>query len=103
VALQVGVAQHGIVEAIAKEDVRYQRACCSSTNYRRASLAEHEHRLVAQLIIFDYGQSRERLSQTNTIRQNAAVVGLQLVDDAGGCVPLEVIELFSRSGCLGSP
>ena len=54
--------------------------------------AEHQHTLVAILVILDDRDGRKGLSQTYTIGQDTAIIGLQLVDDGQSRIALEVIE-----------
>ena len=62
--------------------------------------AEDEDCPVAQLVIFDDGQSSKCLAEPNTVGKNAPVVCLKLVDDAGGSILLEVIELLPDDSVL---
>ena len=55
--------------------------------------AEHQHRLVPVLVVFNDGQSCECLTKTYAISENTSVVCFQFVNDGKGSIFLEVIEL----------
>jgi hypothetical protein len=86
------VGEHVVVEAIGGENVGREVGVVVRPILGELLRAQHEHGLVAQLVVLDDGKRGERLSQTNGVGEDAAVVGLQLVDDARRCVALEVVE-----------
>jgi hypothetical protein len=88
-AAQVGVAQHVVVEAVLGEDVGLEVAVVVEPVVGQLLGAQHQHRLVAQLVVLDHGQRGEGLAQAHAVGQDAAAVGFQLVDDAGGGIFLE--------------
>ena len=94
VRLQVGVAEHVVVEAVLGEDVGLEVAVVVQPVVGELLGAEHQHGVVAQLVVLDDGQGGEGLAQADAVGQDAAVVGFQLVDDAGGGIALEVEELL---------
>ena len=100
VAEQVGVAEHVVVEAVLGEDVRREVRVVVRPVVRELLRGKHEHGLVAQLVVLDDRQRGERLPEADAVGEDAAVVGLQLVDDAGGGVALEVVELLPDRGVL---
>ena len=61
---------------------------------------EHQHRLVAVLVIFDDAQSGKRLTQTDTVGKYATVVLLQFVDYSQTGIFLEVIQLVPYHAVL---
>ena len=54
--------------------------------------AEHQHTLVAVLVILDDAQRREGLTQAYGVCQYAAIIGLEFIDDSQRRILLEVIE-----------
>ena len=54
--------------------------------------AEHEHVAVEQLIVLNDREGSERLAQADAVCEDAAVVGLELVDNGKRCVLLEIVE-----------
>ena len=99
-AEQVGVAEHVVVEAVAGKDVGREVAVVVEPVVGQLLGAEHQDGAVAQLVILDDGQRREGLAQADAVGQDAAVVGFQLVDDAGGGIALEVEELLPNEAVL---
>src|SRR5680860_719525 len=57
------------------------------------SRISHEYPIIAQLVVLDDRQGLERLSETDAVCDDAAVVLLDLVDRAQHAVALEAIEL----------
>ena len=89
---QVGVGEDVVVEPVAGEDVGRQVCVVVGPVLGELLRRQHEHRLVAQLVVLDDRQRGERLPEAHAVGEDAAVVGLQLVDDAGRGVALEVVE-----------
>ena len=54
--------------------------------------AQHKNRFVPVFIVFNHGQRSESLAQTDAIRQDAAVILFQLIDDGQHRIPLEVVQ-----------
>ena len=90
---KVGVAQDIVVEAVLGKDVGGQVGVVVSPVVGELLWAQHQDGSIAQLVILDDRQRGERFPETDAVSQNAAVVGLQLVDDAGRRVLLEVEQL----------
>ena len=93
-AAEVGMAKDVVVEAVLGEDVRLEVAVVVDPVVGQLLGAKHQNRFVAQLVVLDHGQRRECLAQAHAVGQDAAAVGFQLVDDAGGGVLLKVEELL---------
>ncbi|MCY1308086.1 hypothetical protein D9M70_580690 [compost metagenome] len=87
------MAQHVVGKAILGEDVGLEILVIGQPVVGQLLWAEHQYGLVAQLVVLDDSQRSERFTQTHAIGEDAAVVGFQLVDQAGGCVALEVEQL----------
>ena len=74
---------------------------------RQLLRAEHQDVFVAVFVVFDDRQGGEGFAEANAVRQNAAVVFFQLVNQPQGSVPLEVIEqipdfaLLETGGLIG--
>ena len=84
--------EHVVVEAVGGEDIGGEVGVVVRPVLGELLRAQHENGLVAQLVVLDDRQCGERLPEANGVGEDAAVVGLQLVDDARGRVPLEVVQ-----------
>ena len=92
-SLQVRVAQNVVVETVFGKQVGLQVAIECQPVVRQLLRAEHQHAAVAKLVILDDAECRECFSQPNTVGEDAAVEGFQLVDDARCGISLEVEHL----------
>ena len=93
-AAQVGVAEHVVVEAISGEEVGLEVAVVVQPVVGKLLRAEHQDGLVAQFVILDHGQRGEGFAEADAVGEDAAVVGFQLVDQAGRGIALEVEQLL---------
>ena len=93
VAAEVGVVQHVVVEAVGRELVAAVVLRVDRPVLAQFFRAEHEHAVVAELVIFDDGQRLERLAEADAVRDDAAAVFFDLVDRAEHAVLLEGEEL----------
>ena len=55
---------------------------------------EHQHAVVAQLVVFDDGQGLEGFAEADAVGDDAAAVAFEFVDRADDAVALELEELF---------
>ena len=55
-------------------------------------------RLVAELVVLDHRQRGKGLPEPDAVSENAAAIGLELVDDAGRSVALEVVQALPDLG-----
>ena len=92
VARQVGVVEHVVAQAVGRDRVVDVVLLVGEPVVGQTLGAEDEHVAVEQLVILDHGERGERLAQTHAVRKDAAVVGLELVDDGEDGVPLEIVE-----------
>ena len=95
---QIGVVQHVIGEPVSRQQVSpvvrlRQRPVVSQTLG-----AEHQHPVVAQLVILDDRQRLERFAEAHAVREDAAAVALQLVDSAHHPVTLKPVKLGPDDG-----
>ncbi|MPM29595.1 hypothetical protein SDC9_76135 [bioreactor metagenome] len=97
---QVGMREDVVGEAILTEEVGGVVGVVVRPVLRQLFGTQHQHGLVAQLVILDDGQRGERLAQTDRVGEDAAVVGFQLVDDSRGGVVLEVVQALPDLGLL---
>src|SRR5688572_24202730 len=88
------MAEHVVTETISRENVRGEIRSVRQPIVRELLWTEHENRAIAQFVVLNDRERRESLSEAHTVRQDAAVVGLELIDDPGGRVTLEVKQLF---------
>ena len=86
------MGEHVVVEAVGGEEIGGEVGVVVRPVLGELLRAQHENGLVAQLVVLDDRQCGERLPEANGVGEDAAVVGLQLVDDARGRVPLEVVQ-----------
>ena len=54
--------------------------------------AENQNRFVPVFVILDDSKRGKRFAQTNTVRQNAAIVFFELVDNRKDSIALKIIE-----------
>ena len=87
------MVEHVVLQAVARDGVVHDVRVVGDPVVAQLLGAQHEHVLVAALVVLDHGERGERLAQANGIGQDAAVVGLELVDDGERRVLLEVVEL----------
>ena len=99
-ALQIGVAEDVVIEPVGGEDVGGEIAFVGDPVVGEFFRTEYEDRAVAQFVVFDDGEGGEGFAQADAVGENAAVVGFELVDDAGGGIALEVEELLPDEGVL---
>ena len=99
-AEQVRVTEHIVIEAVAGKDVRSEIAVVIEPVVGQLLGAKHKYGAIPKLVVLDDGQSGECLSQSDAVGKNTAVVGFELVDDAGGGITLEVVELFPNEAVL---
>ena len=97
---EVGVAQNVIIEAIPGEDVGRQVAVVVQPVVREFLGAQHQHRAVAQFVIFHNGQSRECFTKPHAVGQDAAVVSFQLIDNAYCGITLKIEKLVPDQRAL---
>ena len=94
------MAEDIIVEPILCKNVRRQIGVVVPPVVGEFFWTKHQDSSVAKLIILDDSESCERFPQANAVRQNAAVVCLQLVDDPSCCILLEVEQLVPDKAVL---
>ena len=92
-AREVGVVEHVVLQAVARDGVVHDVRVVGDPVVAQLLGAQHEHVLVAALVVLDHGERGERLAQAHGIGEDAAVVGLELVDDGERRVLLEIVEL----------
>ena len=92
-AREVGVVEHVVLQAVARDGVVHDVRVVGDPVVAQLLGAQHEHVLVAALVVLNHGERGERLAQADRVCQDAAVVGLELVDDGERRVLLEVVEL----------
>ena len=91
---EVGMSEDIVVEAVLNEDVGGKVTFVVEPVLGELLGAKNEHRLVPEFVIFDDGESGEGFPEADAVGEDTAVERLQLVDDAGGGVSLEVEEFF---------
>ena len=94
VAGEVGVVEDVVVEAVRREDVAAVVGLVERPVVAQRFGHEHEHAVVAQLVVLDDRQRLEGLSEADAVGDDAAAEALQLVDGADHAVALELVELF---------
>ena len=92
--------QDVVIEAVFQQDVCLEVLRIRHPVFSQLFGAQHQHGLVAQLIILDDSQGREGFTKAHTVRQDAAVVGLQLVDDPCGGIALVIEQLLPDKSIL---
>lgn len=87
------MAQHVVAEPVAGENVGLEVAVVVEPVVSQLFGAKYQHGFVPQLVVLDHGQRSEGLAEADAVGQDAAAVGFQLVNDAGGRILLVVEEL----------
>ena len=90
VAGEVGVVQHVVVEAVGGEDVAAVVGLVERPVVAQPLRAQHEHAVVAQLVVLDDRERLERLTEADAVGDDAAAEALELVDRADDAVALEL-------------
>ena len=72
VAREVGVVQDVVVEAVGREDVAAVVGLVERPVVAQALGHEHQHAVVAQLVVLDDRQRLERLSEADAVGDDAA-------------------------------
>ena len=94
VAREVGVVQDVVVEAVGREEVAAVVRLVERPVVAQALGTQHEHAIVAQLVVLDDRERLERLSEADAVGDDAAAEAVQLVDRADDAVALELVELL---------
>ena len=94
VAREVGVVQHVVVEAVGRQEVAAVVGLVERPVVAQALGAQHEHAIVAQLVVLDDRQRLERLPEADAVGDDAAAEAVQLVDRTDDAVALELVELL---------
>ena len=97
---EVGVAEDVVVEPVLGKNISGQVRIVVPPVVRKLFGAENENRAVPQLIIFDHRQGGECFAETDRVRENTPIVGLELIDDARGGVLLVVEEFVPDHALL---
>lgn len=91
-AVEVGVAQDVITEAVLAEDVSLVVLQVDRPVLAQLFRTDHQHAVIAQLVVLDDRQRLEGLTEADRVGDNAAVVLLKLVNRAKDAILLELVE-----------
>ena len=91
-----------IAEPISSQRVVYQIPAIGHPVLRELLWAEDKYVLIPAFVIFDDRKRSESFTKTDTVRQNAAVILLQLIDDFKSSILLEIVELIPDHAVLES-
>jgi hypothetical protein len=94
VARQVGVVKDVVVEAVSSQHVAPVVRLVECPVVPQALRSQHQHTVVAQLVVLDDGQCFEGLSQAHAVRNDASAKAGQLVDGADDAIALELEKLL---------
>ena len=98
VAGEVGVVEHVVVEAVGGQEIAAVVGLVERPVVAEPLGHEHQHAVVAQLVVFDDCQRLERLAEADAVGDDAAAEPLQLVDRPDDAVALELVELLPDGG-----
>ena len=98
VAREVGVVENVVVEAVGGEEVAAVIGLVERPVVAQALRHEHEHAVVAQLVVFDDGERLEGLAEADAVGNDAAAEPFQLVDGPDDAVALELVKLLPDGG-----
>ncbi len=85
------MGEHIVIQAILGQNIGREVLVVGMPVVGQLFGAEHQHGFVAQLIIFDDGKGSECFAEANAVGQNAAVVRLELVDQAEDRILLKFV------------
>ena len=101
VAREVRVVEHGVVEAVVRERIAVVVVLGPQGPVVTKTFgAQHQDAVVALLVVLDDGQGLVGLAQAHGVRDDAALVLLELADGAHNGIALEVVELVPHHGLL---
>ena len=95
---QVGVIENVVAEAVAREDVPAVVGPIEGPVVSQPLRAEHEHPVVAKLVILDDRERLEGLAEPDAVGDDAAAEPLDLVDGADDPVALELEQSLPDCG-----
>ena len=98
VAGEIGVVEHVVIEAVGGEEVAAVVGLVERPVVAESLGHEHQHAVVAKLVVFDDGQRLEGLAEADAVGDDAAAQPLQLVDGPDNAIPLELVELLPDCG-----
>ena len=98
VAGQVGVVENVVIEAVGGEEVAAVVGLVECPVVAQALRHEHQHAVIAKLVVFDDGERLESLAEADAVGNDAAAQPFQLVDGPDDAVPLELVQLLPDSG-----
>ena len=91
-----------IAEAIFRQRIIHEISSIRHPVLRELLWAEDKYVLIPAFVIFDDRKRSESFTKTDTVRQNAAVILLQLIDDSKSSILLEIVELIPDHAVLES-
>ena len=97
--------KHIITEAVVYQWIVYIVATVGNPVVKQFLRAKNENRLVSVFVILNDRKCGERLTETNAVGKNAAVILFQLIDDGESGITLEIVEFIPdnarlEAGCL---
>ena len=98
VAGEIGVVEYVVTEAVGGQEVAAVVGLVERPVVTEPLGHQHQHAVVAQLVVFDDGQGLEGLAEADAVGDDAAAQSLQLVDGPHNAVPLELVELLPNRG-----
>ena len=98
VAGEVGVVENVVVEAVGGEEVAAVVGLVECPVVAQALGHQHQHAVVAKLVVFDDGESLEGFAEADAVGNDAAAQPFQFVDGPDDAVALELVELLPDGG-----
>ena len=91
---EVGVVQYIVIKAVSGKNIALVVGLVERPVIAQPLGAQHQHTVIAQLMVFDDGQCLKGFSQANTIGNDAAAETVELVYCTDDTITLEFVELF---------
>ena len=98
VAGEVGVIENVVIEAVGGEEVAAVVRLVECPVVAQALRHQHQHAVVAQLVVLDDGERLEGLAEADAVGDDAAAEPFQLVDGPDHAVALELVQLLPDRG-----
>ena len=83
--------EHVVIETVGGEEIAWVVGLVECPVVAQPLRHQHQHAVIAKLIIFDDGQRLESFTEADAVRNNTASQPLQLVDSPNDAIPLELV------------
>ena len=99
---KIRMVENIIAKSVSSQRIVHQISAIGHPVFREFFGTKYKHIFVPAFLIFDDRKRSESFTKTDTVRQNAAVILLQLIDDSKSSILLEIVELIPDHAVLES-